>query len=133
MVSITLCQIMEKQRPKTVNPLVIFVLSVLLILFISNVSNIFYCGTGGYQFSAQHKISNGGCWFLKHCFGSWNIYGLKRGRPWNCFVPLYFINIISFKCCRQNLSWHRRKSIVCRTYSRTGEYKIVSDHVWDTT
>ena len=46
LVSVELCQIMEQLRPKTGNPLASFVLFILLIRCIPNVSNKLYHGTG---------------------------------------------------------------------------------------
>ena len=54
--SITLYQLMDQIRTKTGNLLAIFVMSILLILYLPNVSNKFYHGTKEDQFSAQHKI-----------------------------------------------------------------------------
>ena len=72
LVSITLCQIMEQIRPKTENPLEIFVLSVLLILCLTNLSNNLYHGTGGDKLSAKgynHDHSQSDIRiFFKACF-----------------------------------------------------------------
>ena len=75
LVSINLCNLMEQIRSKTGNPLTIFVLSILLILRLPNISKKLYHGTGGDQSSAQHKIRTGEC-----CLGVmmnnffWQIY-----------------------------------------------------------
>ena len=58
---ITLCWIMGQLRPKTGNPLAIFVLSIFLIVCITNVSKKVYYSTEEYQLSVQHKISTGEC------------------------------------------------------------------------
>ena len=57
--SIKLCHLMDQLRPKTGNHLEMFVLYILLILCISNVSNKLYHRPGGYQLSAQYKRSTG--------------------------------------------------------------------------
>ena len=53
LVMITLCHLMDKLRPKTGNTLENSVHSILLILFITNVSNKLYRNTGEYKLSAQ--------------------------------------------------------------------------------
>ena len=93
--SITFCQLIDQIRPKTGNPLAMFFLSILLILFHPNISNKLYNGTGEDQLSAQHKIRTGECCLGETCVRSWSRYDLKRGIPWHFFVYLYFIQIMS--------------------------------------
>ena len=93
--SITLCNLMNQQRHKTGNPLAMFVLYILLISCLPNISNKLYHVTGEYQLSAQHKISTGDCCLGEHFVNSWSSYGLKRGITWNFFVYLYFVDIMS--------------------------------------
>ena len=93
--SITSFQIMEQLQPKTGNNLAMFVLYILLILRLTNISNKFYHDKKEYQLSAQHKRRTGDCFLEEHCVSSWTNYGLKRGITWNFFVYLYFINIMS--------------------------------------
>ena len=109
---------MDQLRPIIGNPLVIFVPYILLILCLLNVSNKFYHVIGGDQLSAQHKRRTGECCLGENCVSSWSSYGLKRGIPWFFFVYLYFIHIISSWCFKQNLSFNRIKSIVCRTHRK---------------
>ena len=53
--SIKLCHLMKELRNKMGNTLAIFVIYIVLIWCISNVSKKCYHGTGEYQFYAQHK------------------------------------------------------------------------------
>ena len=49
-----------------------------------------------YQLSTKHKNFTGECFLVEHCVSSWRSYGLNRGIPWNVFLNLYLINIMSF-------------------------------------
>ena len=55
LVSITLCQTMDQLRPKTGNPLEMFSLCILLILFHPNIPKHSYHGTGEDQLYPQQK------------------------------------------------------------------------------
>ena len=91
LVSITLCQHMDQLRPKTGNPLAIFVLSILLILCLPNVSNKFYHKKKSDQLSTQYKISTVECCLEEYCVSSWSSYGLKQGIPWIFLIDLYLL------------------------------------------
>ena len=61
LVTIKLCQLMEQLRSKTGNPLAVFVISILLILCLPNVSKTLYDETVEYQFYVKNKRSTGDC------------------------------------------------------------------------
>ena len=81
---------MDQLWTKIGNPLAIFVISILLILCLSNVSNRLNRGTKEAQLSAQQKRSTGECFLEEHCFRLWSRYGLKQLIPW------YFVGLSLF-------------------------------------
>ena len=87
-------QLMEQLRPKTGNPLAIFVLYILLILCHPNISNKFYHGIEEYQLSSQHKIMTVECFLEEHCVRSWSSYGLKWEIPWH----FLYVSILLISC-----------------------------------
>ena len=96
LMSIILCQIMEHLRPKTVNPLAIFVLSILLILCHPNISQKFYHEIGEDLLSTEHKIRTDKCCFGRKLCQIMGQIWPKTGNPLDFFVCLYFINIMSY-------------------------------------
>ena len=95
LVIITLFQFMDQVRSKTGNYLAICVLYFLIILFLPNISNKFYHGTGEDQLSAKHKIRTGECCLKENCVSLWISFGIKQGIPCRFFVYIYFKNIMS--------------------------------------
>ena len=94
LVSIILCHLMDHLHPKTGNTLAIFVLYILLMVCLPNISNKFYHGKKEDQLYAQHKRRTSECFLGEHCVISWSRYVLKWGIPWN----FLFISILLISC-----------------------------------
>ena len=92
--SITLCQHMDQLQPKTRNLLEMFVLYILLMLCLPNISKKIYHGTKEYQLYAKYKIRTGKCCLGEHCVSLWISYSLKQGIPWNFLL----ISILLISC-----------------------------------
>ena len=80
--SIKFSQLREQLRPKTGNALAMFFLSILLLLFLPNISNKFYHGTGEDQIYTKQKLRTGEYFLGERHVSLWISSGLKQGIPW---------------------------------------------------